>query len=229
MSPPRLTSSLLIISLLSTLFFGCSSSREPEYPTHLIGAYIPASNLGISIDQSLIVPYRTYSRKYRRKMRPRYITIHSTQNRAYSADARMHAIALNRGRLRSRNNSLGYLSWHYTVDESVIYQSLPDNEQGQHADYEGPGNRYSIGIEMCENRGNSRNMTLDRTARLVAYLMRKYRIPLENVVPHQHWRMVRYSDGKDLGYKNCPHFLMDSNGQPGVKWYTFKQHITKYL
>ena len=33
---------------------------------------------------------------------------------------------------------------------------MPTNEQGEHADFDGPGNRYSIGIEMCENRGNNR-------------------------------------------------------------------------
>ena len=175
-----------------------------------------------------MIPEGRHARHIGRKIRPRYITIHSTQNRASSAGARMHGVALFHGRLKSKNNSLGYLSWHYTVDQSNIYQHLPDNEEGQHADYDGQGNRSSIGIEMCENAGNSREATLDRTARLTAYLMRLYRVPLDNVVPHQHWRRIRYSDNKDLGHKNCPHFLMDG-GEPGVKWEAFRDRIRKYL
>ena len=131
------------------------------------------------------------------------------------------------GKLRGRKNSLGYVTWHYTVDQNSIYQSLPDNDQGQHADYEGKGNRYSIGIEMCENRGNSRARTMEQTAKLVANLMHRHHIPLSRVVPHQHWRMIRYADGRDLGHKNCPHFLLE-NGKPGRKWRAFLRKIKSY-
>ena len=102
------------------------------------------------ITQALIPPGQ-HGRVRMRKMTPRYITIHSTQNFSAGADAATHAKLLQRGGLTSRHNSLGYLTWHFTVDEDSIYQSLPTSEQGQHADYEGPGNRSSIGIEMCEN------------------------------------------------------------------------------
>ena len=57
-----------------------------------------------------------------------------------------------------------------SVDDSVAVQHLPTTITGNHADYDGPGNRYSIGIEMCENTGNSRQATLKRTARLTAWL-----------------------------------------------------------
>ena len=60
--------------------------------------------------------------------------------------------------------ALATLSGTYTVDEDRAVQHLPTNEQGEHADFSGPGNRYSIGIEMCENRGNSR-IRHDRTHR----------------------------------------------------------------
>lgn len=161
-------------------------------------------------------------------MRPRYITIHSTQNTASGAGAATHARLLQRGGLTASKNSLGYLTWHYTIDDHSIYQTLPDNEQGQHADYEGEGNRTSIGIEMCENSDNNRAKTVERTAQFTAYLMKKYNIPLDHVVPHQHWRMIRYADGRDLGHKNCPHFLLD-NGQPGPKWDAFLRKVKSYL
>ena len=58
--------------------------------------------------------------------------------------------------------------------------------------------------------------------------MKEYNIPLQKVVPHQHWRMIRYSDKKNLGHKNCPHFLLD-HGKPGPKWQAFLQKVKSYL
>lgn len=177
------------------------------------------------ITQSLI-PAGQHGRHRMLKMKPSYITIHSTQNFSAGANAAGHAKALATGSLKSKHNSLGYLTWHYTVDQRSIYQSLPDTESGQHADYDGPGNRSSIGIEMCENKGNSREQTLQNTAHLTAWLMEKYNIPLKNVVPHYHWRRIRSSDKKDIGHKACPHFLMD-NGKPGEKWQGFLNRVAQ--
>lgn len=169
-----------------------------------------------------LVRLGTAGRKRVRPMNPRYITIHSTQN--YTADARQHALALKRGSLRSpitrHGNRIGFLIWHFTVDDSVAIQHLPIHEQGEHADFHGPGNRLSIGIEMCENRGNNRAATLDRSAKLTAVLMKKNGIPLRNVVPHYHW--PRY--GKHPPNKNCPHFLLD-NGRPGPTWRAFLRRV----
>ncbi|MDB9741620.1 N-acetylmuramoyl-L-alanine amidase [Akkermansiaceae bacterium] len=169
----------------------------------------------------------THARKVYRPMNPRYITIHSTQNYASGADAWRHSLAQKNGKLRASKrvggNRIGYLSWHYSVDQNVAVQHLPDNEQGEHADFNGPGNNYSIGVEMCENAGNSRAATLDRTAKLIAYLMYKHKIPIENVVAHYHWARK----GLEVEHKNCPHFLME-NGVPGRKWYAYKDTIQDY-
>lgn len=169
-----------------------------------------------------MVPRGTHGRKVVRPMRPRYITIHSTQN--YTADAERHSLALKRGALRSpksrTGNRIGYLIWHFTTDDRVAIQHMPTTEQGEHADFSGPGNRLSIGIEMCEHRGSSRAATLERTAKLTAVLMKKNRIPLQNVVPHYHWPRR----GRTPANKNCPHFLMD-NGKPGAKWRGFLRQV----
>ena len=162
--------------------------------------------------------YLSYSARgrTRKSMNPRYITIHSTQNWSKGADARRHSLALKRG-------ALGRLSWHYTVDENIAVQHLPTTEQGNHADYDGPGNRYSIGIEMCEHPGNSRSQTVDRTAKLAAWLMYKHKLPLSRVVPHYKWPRK----GKNPPNKNCPHFLLD-NGRPGAKWRGFLRKVDHY-
>jgi len=158
---------------------------------------------------------------------PKYITIHSTQNYASGADAWRHAKALNAGKLRAYKrkggNRIGYLTWHYTVDQNVAVQHLPCNEQGEHADFDGPGNNTSLAIEMCEHRGNSRSATIERTAKLTAWLMYKYKIPLRKVVPHYHWERK----GLKSPHKNCPHYLMD-NGRPGAKWQWFLAKVNKH-
>lgn len=172
-----------------------------------------------------MVPRGTHGRKVVRRMSPRYITIHSTQN--YSADAERHALALKRGALRAPKrrggNRIGYLIWHYTVDDDNAIQHMPTNEQGEHADFNGPGNNYSIGIEMCEERGSNIRATIDRTARLTAYLMHKHGIPIKNVVPHYHWPRR----GVSQPHKNCPHFLLE-NGKPGRKWKDFQRLVMHY-
>ena len=165
-----------------------------------------------------LIPAGRVGRTWFRPMKPRYITIHSTQN--YSGNAYNHALALKRGALRATRrkggNRIGYLTWHFTVQDDVAIQHLPCREQGEHADFDGPGNNYSIGIEMCEHRGNDLALTLDKTARLTAYLAYVYKIPLGNVVPHYHWPR----NGLNPPNKNCPHFLME-NGRPGPRWRWF--------
>lgn len=179
---------------------------------------------GVTVD---LVPRGMYARRVIRTMRPTYITIHATENRSRGAGAYSHAQMQKRGSLKGRHNSIGYVSWHFTVDDHSTYQSLPTNERGEHADYDGHGNRSSIGIEMCENRGNDRMRTIDRTARLTAWLMKEHGIPLSHVVPHMHWRMVRHDDHRDLGHKKCPHFLLD-RGQLGPKWNAFLAKVAAY-
>ncbi|MFD0893401.1 N-acetylmuramoyl-L-alanine amidase [Luteolibacter ambystomatis] len=176
---------------------------------------------------SALVQKGTYGRHRIRPMTPRYITIHATENFSAGGTARAHAEMLRTGSLKGEHNSLGYIIWHYTVDDHSIYQTQPCNEQGQHADYEGQGNRESIGIEMCENRGNSREVTLDRTAKLAALLMKRYGIPLSRIVPHQHWLMIRYDDHRDLGHKTCPHFLV-KGGESDPAWQAFLARVARY-
>lgn len=213
-------------SLIPAFAIACllASCGVPSAPTANVRA--PSSWGDLTITPAL-VPAGRYARSKPRALNPRFLTIHATENFAASADARAHARMLQSGSLKGPHNSLGYVSWHFTVDQRSIWQSLPCNEQGQHADYEGQGNRQSIGIEMCENRGNSREATLDRTAKLAALLMKQYDIPVSNVVPHQHWRMIRYDDRRDLGHKTCPHFLV-KGGESDPAWRAFLARVQRY-
>jgi len=209
------------VVLVALLFSSCAAPARRA----TISGLAPAGAAGLKITQNIIPPEKC-GRPLHRPMRPTFITIHSTDNTSRSADALNHALAMNNG-LRGRHNRTGFRTWHFTVDDHSIYQTLPTNETGEHADYEGQGNRSSIGIEMCVNRGNDLGSTIDRTAQLTATLMRQYDIPLDNVVPHMHWRMIRYSDGRDLGFKKCPRLLLDG-GRLGPKWSAFMAKVSSY-
>ena len=141
------TFGFLALVLVGLLFSSCAA-----HPRRVaIGGPAPAGAAELKITQSIIPPGNC-GRPLHRSMRPTFITIHSTDNTSRSADALHHALAMNKG-LRGRRNRTGFLTWHFTVDDHSIYQSLPTNETGEHADYEGEGNRSSIGIEMCVTPG----------------------------------------------------------------------------
>lgn len=192
-----------------------SSASQPNYVSSRSRSRSVNSLLSdVRLKQDIIS--RSARGRTGRHMTPRYITIHSTQNWSKGADSNRHALAL-------KNSKLGRISWHYTTDDRQAVQHLPTSEQGNHADHNGPGNKYSIGIEMCEHPGCNKTLTMDRSAKLAAYLMVKNDIPLSRVVPHYHW--PRW--GKNPPNKNCPHFLM-TNGRPGAKWQAFLAKVDRY-
>ncbi|MBU8697574.1 peptidoglycan recognition protein family protein [Bacillus pumilus] len=134
------------------------------------------------------------------RMKPLYITVHNTANTAKGANAASHAAFVKR-------SSTG-VSWHYTVDDSVIYQHLPLNENGWHAgDGRGTGNMKSIGIEICENSDCNFEKAVENAQWLIRQLMTEQGIPLANVVPHKRW-----------SGKNCPRKLLN-------RWDSFKAGI----
>ncbi len=153
------------------------------------------------------MPKNTYARKRASSMRPRFITIHSTANP--KGDANAHSRYLNSGKSRS-------LNWHFTVDQFGAYQHIPTTETGHHADHSGPGDQYSVAIEMCECTTHNPVVIYHKTAKLAALLMMRYNVPLRNVVPHNYW-----------SGKNCPAPLM-TNGRPGYKWSWFISRVDYY-
>ncbi|ERH57449.1 MULTISPECIES: N-acetylmuramoyl-L-alanine amidase [Bacillus amyloliquefaciens group] len=136
-------------------------------------------------------------------MNPLYITVHNTSNTAKGANAASHA------RFVKNNPSTG-VSWHFTVDDTEIYQHLPLNENGWHAGdgNSGTGNRKSIGIEICENSDGDFEKAVANAQWLIKKLMKEQGISLANVVPHQRW-----------SGKYCPHKLLD-------RWDSFKAGIS---
>lgn len=131
---------------------------------------------------------------------PTYITVHETANTSPGADAETHSRYVKGADAQSRQ-----VSWHYTVDDSVIYQHLPTNEVGWHAG--STGNSQSIGIELCVNSDGNFTATRQRGVELIQSLMNQMNIPLSRVVSHQHWTG-----------KNCPANLLSV-------WNSFIQEV----
>ncbi|PCK20250.1 N-acetylmuramoyl-L-alanine amidase [Bacillus pumilus] len=133
-------------------------------------------------------------------MKPLYITVHNTANTDQGANALRHV-----NYVKNPNTAT---SWHFTVDDKVIYQHLPLNENGWHAgDGRGTGNMKSIGIEICENSDGNFEKAVENAQWLIRQLVQDQGIPLANVVPHKRW-----------SGKNCPRKLLN-------RWDSFKAGI----
>lgn len=136
-----------------------------------------------------LIPISNKTSRPRIKMLPKYITIHNTGNSKADALANSKYV----------DTATGYVSWHFTVDDKMIYQELPINEVAWHAgDGNGPGNMQSIGIEICEHQGINWEKAKANAVALIIILMQELNIPLSNVVPHQKW-----------SGKYCPHKILD--------------------
>lgn len=117
-----------------------------------------------------------------------YITIHETANTNAGANALGHATWM--------MNAAGY-SWHVTVDDKAIWQSLEWYQQGWHAGdgANGPGNTTSIGIELCVAQGMDFTKVRENAAWLVRHLL-SLGHGKKGIVQHNHW-----------SGKNCPTFI----------------------
>lgn len=134
-----------------------------------------------------------HSNRSGRKLVPRFITIHNTDNASAGANAAAHAKYQKGQHARNRR-----VSWHFTVDDKGVFQSLPTSEVGSHAG-SSQGNASSIGIEICMHAGMDEAAAYRRAALLVAVLGRRLDIAVpEGVVQHHRW-----------SGKHCPRVLRD--------------------
>lgn len=135
-----------------------------------------------------------------RKMTPRSITDHETDNTNVRANARAHALLQYNGNSRQA-------SWHFSVDdEPEIYQSIPVNEVAFHAG-DSTGNNSSVGVERCVNKDGDYLKTLAHAVELYRMLIKTYPTIIE-VVQHNKW-----------SGKHCPRKMRE--GYKGVNWDKF--------
>lgn len=150
-----------------------------------------------------LVPKQNKTSRPSLHMEPKSITVHETDNEKQSADARMHT--------KYVDNTRNYVSWHFTVDDSVIIQELPIIENAWHAGdgAKGTGNRTSVAIEICVNKDGDFEKAKLNAIKLIKFL--QFNTDLKVVFPHNYWTG-----------KNCPRNILKSG------WDKFLNKVEKY-
>lgn len=125
----------------------------------------------------------------------------------------------------ARNNTIYFkedyrgVSAHYFVDDYSIWQCVEEKDRAWHCGaviyYNKARNDNSIGVEMCCFMNNGKldisAKTIANTIELVKDIMKRYNIPIENVVRHY-----------DVTHKKCPAPFVDD----AIRWTDFKRRLT---
>ncbi len=134
-----------------------------------------------------------------------WIVVHETANTNPGGGALSHANYLwNAAQAGTVLNT----SWHFTMDDKLVYQHIPTDEIAYHAGdgsvlpggsttYFGGGNRNGIGIETSVAQDGDNYRVWQRTAKLSAQLMKQYNLPLTQLAYHQ-----------DFSGKICPQSMI---------------------
>ncbi len=96
----------------------------------------------IAVRKNLVSEYK-YKLKCPNAMTAEYITIHNTANDAPAANE-----------ISYMKNNTSLTSFHFAVDDKEVIQGLPLNRNAWHTGdgTNGPGNRKSIGVEICYSK-----------------------------------------------------------------------------
>ena len=143
---------------------------------------------------------------------PRCIVVHNTDNFAKGADAHAHAKAQHDG------NFTNMSAHYYTDDGDVAYQAAPHSRgcwhvgvnYGRNNLFGTYGNRNSIGVEMCVQKGYDYEKAFQNTVDVVKEIMRETGIPADRVYRHY-----------DICSKHCPSQIMNKGD-----WERFKKDIS---
>lgn len=188
---------------------GFTSVNEGEYEGHdKIDVIFESDDVTVDLIDKSLYPYKC---PYLINLQA--IVIHN------AATPNGTAKALN----KALHNSKEYKSWHFSVDDKDIIQSLPLNRNAfatGDGTY-GLGNRTGIHIEIAkDNDTDSREEWLEARnngARLAAELLHKYGWGIDHLKKHQDYKMT------DGTYKYCPHKILDEG------WAEFKALVSLYL
>jgi N-acetylmuramoyl-L-alanine amidase CwlA len=112
------------------------------------------------------------------------------------------------------NGNMGDVRVHFYVDDVEAWQNLPLDQAGWHAaDGGGDGNMKTIAIEciMDDSGSASSKKAEENCARLVAYLLDKYKLSDSAIYSHNHWYKRKY----------CPAYILPH-------WEEFKKKCISY-
>ena len=125
-------------------------------------------------------------------MTPKFITIHETSLGTDIRDTKggtMYIASYYENVLNKPDER--HVAYHYLVEANheriaKVYQFLEPNVIAHHTGTE-EGNSQSIGIERLVNTDTDMKRAIAVQALLTAELMKKYKIDINNVVPHKYW------------------------------------------
>ena len=112
------------------------------------------------------------------------------------------------------NGNMKDVRVHFYVDDVCAWQCLPLDLSGWHAtDGSGDGNRKTISIECIMNgSGDAKDKKAEgNCAKLVAYLLDKFKLKDTAIYSHNHWYKVKY----------CPAYILPH-------WNNFKKKVISY-
>lgn len=189
---------------------GFSSVNKGEYEGHDVKDEV-YNHDGVTVD---LIDKSLYPYKCPYLMnKPQAIIIHNAATPNGTAKALNNAL----------HNSKEYKSWHFSVDDKDVIESLPLNRNafatGDGA--YGLGNRTGIHIEIAKDNDNDSQdewkKASDNGAKLASELLFKYGLSIDNLKKHQDYKMTNGS------YKYCPHKILDEG------WDDFKSLVSQYL
>lgn len=169
-------------------------------------AYVTAGANGASLDKypgftvnQLLAPAGSLCRSQQMLRSFTGVTIHETSNWSTGANAHMHALYL---RDAGQNSEV---SWHYSVDCTSAWQSIPESEKAWHAGDtgQGQGNASTIAIEICDNRDGNFDQAMANAEWLAADIL--YRHGVYTVTNH----LFQHNQFSSFG-KNCPITIRDT-------------------
>ncbi len=179
-----------------TLYSVAGLNTQIELPVPLIVWLIPTS--------------QTNQRPGIKRRTPGAWVQHETANYNVGAGAKMHAQYLHNG---AEGNTLSY---HFTVDDGVIYQMIPvDEVTWQAADAAGPGNMAGVSCELCVNRGIDMARARANAEALAGGIIKALGMPSK---PTRHYDYNQ--DDPDRHY--CPKEMMTSG-----YWPTFVENVER--
>ncbi|MCY8952018.1 peptidoglycan-binding protein [Bacillus atrophaeus] len=159
----------------------------------------------ITVKKNLVSKSK-YKLKCPNAMTAEYITIHNTANDAPAANEISYMI-----------NNTSSTSFHFAVDDKEVRQGIPTNRNAWHTGdgTNGPGNRKSIGVEICYSKsGGAKYKAAEKRAiKFVAQLLKERGWGVDRVRKHQDWNG-----------KYCPHRILSEG-----RWDEVKAAIEKEL
>ncbi|MCY9166002.1 N-acetylmuramoyl-L-alanine amidase [Bacillus atrophaeus] len=152
----------------------------------------------ITVKKNLVSKSK-YKLKCPNAMTAEYITIHNTANDAPAANEISYMI-----------NNTSSTSFHFAVDDKEVRQGIPTNRNAWHTGdgTNGPGNRKSIGVEICYSKsgGTQYKAAEERAIKFVAQLLKERGWGIDHVRKHQDWNG-----------KYCPHRILSEGRWDEVK------------